>query len=757
MDTQDDDISSEVQSDDPVVHEARKRFDRCMEWEGEWRTRALRDVKMAYGDSENGFQWDNDIRTAREGAARPCLTLNLIRAHNKMISNEMRKNKSEVKFIGMGNGATADAAQVYQDLFRHTQQISDAQHLALPIARQWAVDIGLGYGRLVTRYEADDSFNQEAYIAPVDDPFQVFIDPDINVGGNALDAKFAFIFDDVPRDEFRDAYPELASKMRGTQPLGLAGSADSFRSETHIRVVEYFRRVPKRSELVSFLHQGERFTLPRKHLERMIKSKEARNSILDKETTRLREVTSDEVEWYLIVGSEVVERTVWLGKYIPIFRCVGEETVIEGRLDRKGHTRYMLDAQRMFNYFSSAQIEGLALQTKAPWIAPAKAIEEHEAVWRRANIDNPAVLTYNHIDPEGNPEVPIPPPQRVEPPTAAPGFQQAMENSKQQIMMVSGQYENQLGEQGNERTGAAINARRTQSATANFHFQDNYEGMLIALGKQLLDLYPRLYDTKRIKRIVASDGIEYDLQIDPSLQGAYAAKENAQGQTIMRVVNPRVGKYEVGATVGPAFESRREETIENMTLILTQAPGLIPILGDILIKNMNFEDANEASARLRRMVPQVAMGKGPTPREQELEQQLITMQAALVKEMDLHARDRIKLTNREDLREIEVYDAETKRLAALSKMLPTDPQGLQALIAQAVQDALGTSIGNVLEEVKVQSGTSEGDDGAVQMPQAPLPGAKQGGDGEWYITDPTRKGKYLKVGPLAQQRPQGEV
>ena len=736
-----------------MVQEARRRFDRCNEWEGEWRQRFLRDIKFAYGDSENGFQWPNAIRNARENTARPCLTMNLIRAHNKMISNEMRKNKSEVKFLGMGNGATQDSAEVFQDLFRHTQQISDAQHLALPVARSWAVDGGVGYCRLVTRYEADDSFNQEAYLEPVDDPMQVFIDPDIHVGGNALDAKFAFVFDDVPKDDFREAYPDLVAKVKGTQPLGLGATGADSRGESHIRVVEYFRKVPKRSELVSFLHQGQRFSFPRARFEKLIRAKEARDGILDRETTRLREVTSDEVEWYLIVGSEVVESTIWLGKYIPILRCLGEETVIEGRLDRKGHTRYMLDAQRMFNYFSSAQIEGLSLQTKAPWLAPAKAIEEHEAIWRMSNIDNPAVLPYNHVDPEGNPEVPIPPPQRIDPPAASPGFQQAMENSRQQIMMVSGQYENQLGEPGNERTGAAINARRSQSATANFHFQDNYEGMLIALGKQLLDLYPRLYDTKRIKRIVASDGIEYDLMIDPSLRASYAAEANAQGQVIKRIVNPLVGKYEVAASVGPAHDTRREETVENMTLLLTQAPGLIPVLGDVLLKNMQFEGAQEASLRLRRMVPPVALGQGPTQQEQQLQQQLMTVQAAFVKEMDLHARDRIKLTNKEDLREIEVYDAETKRIGALSKLLPTDPQGLQALIGQAVQDSLKTSISGIMDEIKVSAGGSEGGEAPSAPPEPPpIAGASKGTDGEWYLTDPTRKGKYLKVAPLAQLR-----
>ena len=65
-----DEPSPGVLSDDPVVQEARKRFDRCNEWEGEWRQRFLRDIKFAYGDSENGFQWPNAIRNARADRER---------------------------------------------------------------------------------------------------------------------------------------------------------------------------------------------------------------------------------------------------------------------------------------------------------------------------------------------------------------------------------------------------------------------------------------------------------------------------------------------------------------------------------------------------------------------------------------------------------------------------------------------------------------------------------------------------------------
>ena len=125
---------------------------------------------------------------------------------------------------------------------------------------------------------------------------------------------------------------------------------------------------------------------------------------------------------------------------------------------------------------------------------------------------------------------------------------------------------------------------------------------------------------------------------------------------------------------------------------------------------------------------------------------------SLTKLIPGQSSDRIKLGNKDNLREVEVYDAETKRISALAKLLPTDPAGLQALIAQAVQDSLQTSIGDIMDSIKV---TAQGDEAAdATKPSAaeapPIPGAAKAPDGEWYLTDPTRKGKYLKVAPLAQ-------
>src|SRR5665811_737104 len=105
-------------------------------------------------------------------------------------------------------------------------------------------------------------------------------------------------------------------------------------------------------------------------------------------------------------------------------------------MDRKGHTRALIDAQRMYNYWSSAAVEQVALQGKSPYIAPARAVENFEDYWKSANTKNFAFLPYNDMDDAGNP---IARPERSQPPQMAQAYIEGMNIAKEDMMMVSGQ------------------------------------------------------------------------------------------------------------------------------------------------------------------------------------------------------------------------------------------------------------------------------------------------------------------------------
>lgn len=731
------DMVQGVPTDDPIIAEAKKRWTRCADWEANARERFIDDVKFENGDSDNGYQWPDAIRRSRDVDNRPCLTMNIIRQHNLQISNQARKNKTSPKVVATGNGATQDSADVLRDIFRHIEIESKAQSV-YTLARGFQIGGGIGWWRLSTAYADEESFDQKIIILPVNDPLSVYMDPDIKQKDGS-DARFAFVFDDVPKDSWDEQYPEYKDQI-GDMPLGI-GAGDDWLSKDHIKICEYFRKVMTGDKVVSFMVDGVRKSILLSKL-----PEDAKQPVLSHYLTKVRETQTEVIEWYLIAGSKVIDKTVWVGKYIPLIRVIGEEVVIEGVMDRKGHTRTMKDGQRMYNYNSSAQVEFVALQGKSPWVAPAKAIEEYESMWNTANLVNHSVLIYNHMDDDGNE---IPPPQRTQPPSASPAFQVGMDTAFNQIMMVSGQWQNQMGMQGNERTGKAIGLRQEQSDTAVFHFQDNYEEALQYTAKQILDLFPKIYDTKRTLQIMAENGETIELQLDPGAKQAFAVQQARDGAAVQRVLNPKIGNYDVAPSSGPAYGSKREQTVEALTLIITQSPALVPIVGDLLLGSMDFDKAQEAAQRLRRMVPPQALGTGPTQNEQQLQLKVAGLTNALAESLKKQGKNELKLVGKEQLRDVDVYKAHTDRMTALGDFLPTDPDGLRSMIYQLVNEALETSLKPIIDANADNldiDGQGPSPNSSADHPVLPR-GAKRAPDGHHYLEDPQRPGKYLKVEP----------
>jgi hypothetical protein len=150
------------------------------------------------------------------------------------------------------------------------------------------------------------------------------------------------------------------------------------------------------------------------------------------------------------------------------------------------------------------------------------------------------------------------------------------------------------------------------------------------------------------------------------LQQAFQAEQNENLEVINRILNPRMGQYEVEADVGPGFGTRRQEAFNAYQLILTQAPDLAALIGDILFKAADFPMADEAAQRLRRMVPPQALGTGPSANEQQLMQQLQQAQQGLSQMADMLAEAQLKLRGKAEDKTIDAYNALTKRLKILA-------------------------------------------------------------------------------------------
>ncbi len=658
-----DDVLETLTGDDRIVREAKTRFEYCSAREGECRKLFLEDVKFSNGDSNNGFQWPNDIQTNRNREKRPCLTINKTHQHNLQIINDAKQNKAAIKIRPVGNEATYEAAETFEGIIRHIEYISNASD-AYDTAVKFQVEGGIGYWRVVTDYTGDDTFDQEIFIRRIKDPLSVYLDPDISeIDGS--DAMFGFIFTDMKREEAREKYP----KFKGMMGQNAIGNADNWIDDRHVRVAEYYRRVKKEDRLIAFKHPhtGAQHIMRESEL-----PPEIAKPIIDNPENQFRGIEGFDVEWFLFIGNEIADRRVWPGSTIPIVRCIGEETIIDGKIDRKGHTRALKDPQRIYNYWSSSAVEFVALQGKSPFVGPAAAIEGYESYWREANTQNFSILPYKHVDDDGQP---IPPPQRAQPPVFAPAYVQGMQVAQNEMMMVSGQYEATFGEKSNERSGKAINERERQGDRATYHFIDNQAIAIRYTGKIILELIPKIYDTPRVVNIMANDGAESKVMIDPSAKQAFLQKrQQTQEEATQIILNPKIGKYDVQADVGPAYATRRQEAFNALSQILSQSSELVPLVGDLLFKAADFPMAEEVAERLERMVPPQAKGEGVTPAVQQMQGQLQHMQGLLTTLMQQLSEEKSKMKARDVQKEVDIYKAITDRMEVMLKNVTITPK-----------------------------------------------------------------------------------
>ena len=658
-----------------VYEEAEDRFAQCETWEKDSRRLFLEDIKFANADPDNGFQWPNHMRRNRDVDQRPALTINKTRQHNLQIINDLKQNKPTVDIRPTGDGATFASAQMYNHIVRDIWRQSNAD-VAVDIATEFQVKGGIGYVRVATDYVDDGSFDQEIRIKCINDPLGIYIDSDIQER-NGSDARFGFVFEDVPKDKFEKEHPEWEGKGTGDT----LHSGDNWLDREHIRKAEYWRRVEKKDRLVylespatGLASGGADISEVPANIQRESRLKELfRNDpetlrqLLDLPGTRIRKIVTQDVEWYKIIGHEVVDKKAWPGKYIPIVRFIGEETIIDGKLDRKGHTRNLKDAQRVYNYWTSAAVEHIALQSKTPWTIPIQAVEGYETYWSTANKVNHAYLPYNAIDDDGNP---LPRPERMKPPEFSEAYMKGMEVAGNELMYASGQYQAQMGQNENAKSGKAIGERQRQGDNATYHFADNQGVAIRYLGEIVVDLIPKVYDTARVKMILARDGKQHQVTVDPLHGVAHTIEDDTRtAEAVKSIFNPNVGRYSVEADMGPSYATQRQEAFEAFTQILTSWPEGIQVVGDLYFKSADFHLADEAAERVKRAIPAHILGEGPTQAEQQQAaqiQQLTAMNTELTQKI---AEEKLRTRTREEKRDIGAYDALTRRIDVVVKML----------------------------------------------------------------------------------------
>ena len=592
------------------------------------RQEALEDLKFGGGD-----QWPVELQNSRNLESRPVITVNKVDNYCRQVANQQRQQRPRIKVHATNTHDDMVDAQTIQGIIRHIEVNSNADH-AYDNAFEYAVRMGWGFMRVRTDYVSEDSFDQEIYIDPIDNPFTVYFDPN-SVAPDGSDADRCLITTMMLKSEFRKLYPDADDGGTSFTQRGTGDSQSEWITKEDIRLAEYYYTVREKAKLYLLSDGTATFADDKDFFNRL--------AAYGIEVIDQRDSFKKTIKYCKMTAVEILEERDWAGKYIPIVPVYGRHIVIGDKRKKFGMIRYAKDPQRMYNFWQTSITESVALAPKAKWILAEGQDEGHESDWANANIKSFPVLRYKQTDIDGRP---APPPIRMQPEPPPTGVMAAAAGVNDDIKAIMGIFDPaQLG-QGNI-SGKAINGQQQQVDLTNFDYYDNLTRSIAHIGKICLDLIPKIYDTERVMRIIGDDGKPELLTIN-------------QRDSVGRVLNDiSVGQYDVVMETGPGYNSKRQEAVDNMLPLLSAAPELMGVAGDLVFRNMDWPGADIIADRLAASNPMAQIDdKSKVPPQVQMQ---LAMSQKQIQELTqaLQAKD-LLLKNRMDVEQLR-QDSETKR------------------------------------------------------------------------------------------------
>jgi hypothetical protein len=564
------------------------------------------DLNFIYNSEAMG-QWDPVVLQNRRG--KPCYTFNRCLQPVNMVVADMRQTRPAGKVRPASDGASEAVADIFAGLCRSIEQCSRADQIYKEQFK-FAVAGGFGAWRIMPTYMQDDgdgAFDQVLRIINISNPQTVIWDPQC-ADACAGDANRCLVAERISDEVYEALYPN-----GNMQSFSLSRDSYGWFTDKEVRIAEYFERVP-REKWIAKMTDGtvreydEALRTVEKHFDEkgltFEKSGVTRIAINKKTGEKMiRKTTKWQVMWVKIDGSTILEGPYYYDwKRIPVVRCPGRYINIEGRKKFQSLIRHSKDAQRSYNSRASDMIERSALLPKAPYLVTEAMIKGYENEWNQANVASRPYLPYN-VDKNAEGGMPF----RTPPLDLPQGAMALAQMSIQDIQATIGYFDPALGnsEDMNRVSGKALVQHTKRSDLGSFEFIDGFSSALQLTWEMMVDMIPTVMDAERVERIIGQDGVEKMVEIN---------KEHELTGDIMNDLSK--GSYDVEVTIGPSFQSARQEALDTLISFAEAMPSAAPVIQDLIAKNIDSPDAQEMANRLR--IPLIQQGIiQPTQKEKE--------------------------------------------------------------------------------------------------------------------------------------------
>ena len=445
---------------------------------------------------------------------------------------------------------------------------------------------GFGGWRIGVEYETPESFNQVIRLKRFRDPGMLYWDPcatdPLKVEGRYCGYKVA-----MSKDKFENQYnayldmKDLISDNTHGFTWGYQGSVDQV-TVCHHYEKQYFNKticLLSNGQQDRTCDQDEVDDVLKQLNDEALEQAEMTGTLVSRwAEVKTRKVKTYKIVEYVICGKKILQKKDWLGKLLPIVYVEGDSFIDDhGKQHVVPLTYFGEEPQKLLNIGLSNLADSLTRYRSERFKATRESIpEDFVETWSNPS-EHEGLFIFN-----STPEMPAGP-ELIGSSEIPGGIFESVQGASALINEVVGRNQTTLGQQGNEISGVAIDNRvRQDNESLGIHF-DNLERAIEYTGKVILELVPKVYDSRRVMNVETKDGKNKNVMLnDPQYSWT----------------NLEEGEYQITVKSGPSFALQQQEMSETLIKMVQMDPQLMTIYGDIIMKNLDLNDAQALADRI---------------------------------------------------------------------------------------------------------------------------------------------------------------
>ena len=602
---------------------AQKIRDRIKKWDDYWRFN--RTQYNEYVEFIMGDMWTDDESRLFERYNKIPLVMNKLAPLTSYLLGEQRQNTPALQIVPDKN-APYEAIEVREAIIKNITFDSNSK-ICYQFAFQSAIVGGFGAFGLRTKYENEYTFDQEIEIYSIKDPTRCYWDVSAE-SPCKTDGMYAGMRTRTSRAKFKDMYGEKIERNIPSSTYTEDTSLMTFNDDDSITIIDDYER---KYDTIKMYELSNKLVLDQKQMDAVPRLEIEGQEILwlnDEmvEVVNEREAFRYKVTHRKLAGDYLLEKNDFVSEQLPIV-FVDQNSYWDknGKQMCRPFFKDARDAQKYLNYLATQSAYMMKVSRYDQFMASKANIKsaDTQAMWRDPNTVQ-GCLFYDE-SPNGNK------PERIIPPELSQSLMTQYERTLRDIQSSTGIYDTQIGQQGNEMSGAAIDARTQRGANNTYVPYDAINRAIACAGQIIEEMIPKIYDTERTLMLELGDSIVKPVEINKPTDDYGMNMQNDMTK----------GSYKVRLLPGPSYEGQKQLGLESLQMVLQANPGLFNMIGDLYVENLPLNNNIELRNRIKTMIPPEIIEAGktgkplPPKQEQPPPEIMIKMQEQKLKEQQL--------------------------------------------------------------------------------------------------------------------------